>query len=88
MTPDSTDELRPVTGSSMSHGLEEALRVARAASHSRRLDTATQAALDALVALGQAVVDRSLRADLALDDARDRIAALEAARPRSNGPRA
>ena len=30
--------------------LDEALRIARAASHSRRLDTATQAAIDALLA--------------------------------------
>ncbi len=58
--------------------LEDALRVARAASHSRRLDTATQAALDALVVLGHAACERILHMDAALNEARDRIAALEA----------
>jgi hypothetical protein len=36
--------------------LEEAARAARAASHSKRLDTATQAALQALVAFAMASV--------------------------------
>ena len=53
--------------------LDEALRVARACAHSRRLDTASQAAIDALVALGrsQAAELHSLRA---------RVAALESLR--------
>jgi hypothetical protein len=71
-----------------SHSLEEAMRVARAASHSRRLDTATQAALDALVAFSKAVVDRIVRTDLELNEAQNRIAALEAARVPPNLPEA
>ncbi len=63
--------------------LEDALRIARAASHSRRLDAATQAALDAIVAFGRAAVDRMLQIDVELDNARNRIAALEDAHLRS-----
>lgn len=37
--------------------LEEALRIARAATHCKRLDTATQGALDAIVRFGHAAVD-------------------------------
>jgi hypothetical protein len=58
--------------------LEDALRCARAASHSRRLDTATQAALDAIVALGRHLVEGALRMDAELERACERVAALEA----------
>ncbi len=66
--------------------LEDAWRFARAASHSRRLDTATQAALDALVALGHAACERILQRDAELNEARVRIAALEAAETRAATP--
>jgi hypothetical protein len=39
------------------HALEESLRIARAATHCKRLDTATQAALAAIVQFGHAAVD-------------------------------
>ena len=59
----------PTTGSGVHPSpLDEALRIARAASHSRRLDTATQAAIDALVAVAReqssaiAALDLRLRA--------------------------
>ena len=61
-------------------GLEDAFRRARAASHSRRLDTAAQAALDALVAFDRAMLDRTLQLEAALEQAHVRIATLEAAR--------
>jgi len=51
----------------------EAMRVARAASHSKRLDTATQAALQAIVQAGHAAVD-------AMRHQEQRIAAIETRR--------
>ena len=53
---------------------EEALRVARATSHSKRLDTATQAALAAIVQFGHAAVE----AFRALER---RVGAIESGRP-------
>ncbi len=61
--------------------IEEALRTARAASHSRRLDTATAAAVEAIVAFGHAVVDRDREIERALADVRARLSALESVRP-------
>jgi len=57
--------------------LEEAVR-ARASSHSRRLDTAVQSALNAFAAALAKVVDHARVRDAELADARARIAALEA----------
>ncbi|RBP15851.1 hypothetical protein DFR50_107121 [Roseiarcus fermentans] len=58
--------------------LEEAARVARAASHSRRLDTATQAALNALVAFAEATVGALRAQRRRIDEQARAIAALEA----------
>ena len=58
--------------------LEEAGRAARASSHSRRLDTAVQSALNAFADALAKMVDHACVRDAELADARARIAALEA----------
>ncbi len=67
-----------------SPSLEEAFRLARAAAHSRRLDIATQAALDALVDFARAARSRIRELDAELTGACERIAALEASRRRES----
>ncbi len=57
--------------------LEDALRVARAACHSRKLDSATQAALDAIVQYGHVVVDLMRVRDAELSAFRTRMNTLE-----------
>ncbi len=57
--------------------LEDALRVARAACHSRKLDSATQSALDAIVQYGHAVVDLMRVRDAELSAFRTRMNTLE-----------
>jgi hypothetical protein len=59
--------------------LENAFCRARAAARSRRADGATQVSLDALVAFCRAAVNRMLQLEAALEQAHDRIVALETA---------
>lgn len=58
--------------------IEEALRIARACSHSKKLERPIAAALAAIIELGKAVVDRSQQMEAEFDAAKKRIAALEA----------
>ena len=58
--------------------VEEALRIARACSHSKKLERPIAVALDAIVEFGKAVVDRSQQMEAEIADAKKRIAALEA----------
>jgi hypothetical protein len=58
--------------------LENAFRTARAGSHSCHLDSATQTALDSIVAFSRVAADRMREIEGALVQARNRIAALEA----------
>ena len=57
----------------LARAFETAVREARAASHSHRLDTATQRALNALVAAFEAQVDLIRVRDRELADLRDRV---------------
>ncbi len=57
---------------------EEAVRIARATSHSRRLDTAVQAALQALVAVAEAQVDLVRVRDREIAELRKRVDCIEA----------
>ncbi len=57
--------------------LEDALRVARAACHSRRLDSGTQAALDGIIQYDHAVVDLMRVRDAQLSAALSRLTAVE-----------
>jgi hypothetical protein len=57
--------------------LEDAFRAARTCSHSCRLDSATQAAPDSIVAFSRVAADCMRRIESGLAQARNRIAALE-----------
>ena len=57
--------------------VEDALRIARACSHSKKLERPIAVALDAIVEFGKAVVDRSRQMEAELAEAKTRIAALE-----------
>jgi len=52
------------------HALEESLRLARAATHQRRLDMGVQSALQAIVQFGHAVVDHARVRDADLEKAK------------------
>jgi hypothetical protein len=62
--------------------LEKAMRVARATSHSRRLDTATQDALNALADFSAAVVDYARMRDAEFVALRRDVAVSPAPPPR------